>query len=1015
MTFARWLEAHRRSILFVFLMATASGVAAYFALPAGLFPRTTFPRIVVSIDAGDRPADRMAIEVTRPLEEAIRTVQDVREIRSNTSRGACDISLNFDWGSDMITRTLMVESAIARVLPSLPPGISYRVRRMDPTVFPVIGLSLRSPKRSLVELRDRALYDLRPRLSTITGVAEIGVVGGHTEEIQVLLDLAKLAATGLTLEQVVQAVSAANVVEAIGRLEENEKLYLILSDTQFRDLQALRQVIVQRSPSGVVLLQDVARIQTAPAPEWTRVVANGSDAILLNVYQQIDGNTVQIQRDIERSVAAYLGNAPKDLSVSTWYDQSELVTAAVLSVRDSALIGVALAIFVLWLFLRSVRMTLVVAACAPAVLAMTLVVLFVSGQRLDVMTLGGMAAAVGLILDDGIVMVEHAVRRLRESKTGGAEVVLASAGEMTHALTGSSLCTIVVFVPLAFLGGVTGAFFKALALTMVSALVISYLFALFAVPILARWLLSPKDAEREDIGRGMTRVLATYESLLARLLARPAWLLVGVLPLLSFGWLAYTHVGTGFMPAMDEGGFAIDYRAPAGVSLQETDRRLREVEKVLGRIPEVLSYSRRTGLQLGGAITEANEGDYFVRLKPAPRRGIEAIMDDVRNEIEQRVPGLEVELPQLMEDLIGDLTAVPQPIEVKLFGSEPITLRAEAEIVAERIGHISGVVDVKSGVVVAGDSVNLRVDRDKAQLLGLDPDQITRLARVALEGTVATWVQRGEKMVGVRVWSDRGRSLLTQAIRDLQLLTPDQTRVRLGRVATLDIETGQPQITRENLKTMVAVTGRISGRDLGSVMKDVKTSVQKTRLSPTTYAEYGGLYQVQQQSFQGLVLVLIAAVLLVFGLLLYLYETVAAPVAILAVATLATSAVFPALFATGIELNITSMVGLTMIVGISAEAAVFYLSQLEDSKVGKKDLRAALLEAGRLRFRPIMMTALAAILALMPLGMGIGQGSAMLQPLAVAIISGLVLTVPAVLLVLPTLYLLLCGERLAPA
>ncbi len=1012
MTFARWLQAHRRSLLFLFLVLGAGGVASYFALPVGLFPKATFPRVMVSVDAGDRPADRMVVEVTRPLEEAIRAVQGVRDVRSDSSRGTADISVNFDWGTDMITRTLMVESAISHVLPSLPAGTSYEVRRMDPTVFPVIGLSLRSKQRSLVELRDRALYELRPRLSTIRGVASIGVIGGRTAEIQVLVDPVKLDASGVTLEEVVQAVSASNVVEAVGRIEQNEKLFLILSSTEFKNLRALGQVVVRQSDRGVVLLDDVAIIQNAEAPQWTRVVADGRDAVLLNVYQQIDGNTVQIERDIQRTVAEFLHDAPKDLSVSTWYDQSELVTHAIASMRDAALIGVALAIAVLYLFLRSARVTAAAATSVPLVLAITLLILYATGQRLDIMTLGGMAAAVGLVLDDGIVMVEHGIRRLRETHGTEPGVLAQAAREMTHSLTGSSLATIVVFVPLAFLGGVTGAFFKALALTMVSALVVSYLFALLALPSLSRWLLTERDANRRDVGPWTSRFIARYQQVLRHLLEHPSWLLLGVLPVLAIGWFSYQQVGTGFMPAMDEGGFVIDYRAPASTSLAETDRRLREVEKILADVPEVASYSRRTGLQLGGAITEANEGDYFVRLKPLPRRPIGDIMDEVRGRIETRVPGLEVELPQLMEDLIGDLTAVPQPIEVKLFGPDPVVLRRQAEQVARRIQGIAGVVDVKSGVVLAGDAVKIQVDRLKAKLLGLDPDQVTRLARIALDGKVTTEVQRSEKMVGIRVWSERPVRSRIEDIRRLQLTTQDGRRVRLGRVANVSLETGQPQLTRENLKTMVPVTGRISGRDMGSVMNDVQSTVGAMNLPSDVYVEYGGLYSVQQRSFQGLLVVLLAAALLVSALLLYLYENFAAPIAILSVALLAGTGVFPALWWTGIELNITSMVGLTMIVGIAAEAAIFYMSQLAES-AQELDPVQALLDAGKLRFRPIVMTALAAILALMPLALGIGQGSAMLQPLAVAIVAGLVLTVPAVLLVLPTLVHLLSGKHSA--
>lgn len=1003
MTGAQWLQTHRRSVLVGIAVLAAGGAASLASLPVGLFPRTTFPRVVVSVDAGTRPADRMVVEVTRPLEEAVRSVPGVRNVRSNTTRGSADISIDFDWGVDMISATLQVESEIARQLPDLPAGVRYEVRRMDPTVFPVIGLALTSDSRSQIELRDIGRFDLQPLLSTIDGVARIAVLGGRTEELEVLIDPPRLAAAGLTLEDVVQRVSAANVVEAVGRLEQNEKLYLLLSNTQFKGLQELSQVIVGQSPEGFVRLGDVATLQRGPAPEWTRVVADGRPAVLLNVYQQPGGHTVQVARDLAARLAEYRTRAPADLRIETWYDQSELITAAAGSVRDAVGIGIALAVGVLWAFLRNLRITAIVVLTVPVVLAATLLVLRVLDLSINIMTLGGLAAAVGLVVDDGIVMVEHMIRRLRERSEPRHRIVLRAAREMSLPLTGSSLATVIIFLPLAYLSGVTGAFFKALSITMASALVLSYLVACLAVPLLADALLRERDAHAEDVGPWLAAVLDGYTRAVRTLLARPFWLGLALVPFLGLGVLAWRSVGSGFMPHMDEGGFILDYVAPPGTSLDETNRRLREVGRILSSIPEVRAYSRRTGLALGGFITEPNEGDYFVRLKPPPRRPISEVMDEVRRRVELRVPGLEIELAQLMEDLIGDLTAVPQPIEVKIFGPDAAHLRADADPVAAALRGVPDVVDVKNGVVLAGDAVEIRVDRLKAQLLGLDPDRVTRLARVALEGDVTTQVQRGEKMVGVRVWTEADARALLERIRNLRIVGADGHGVRLGRLAHFETVVGQPQITRENMKTMVAVTGRISGRDLGSVMGDVKQAVGALHLGAGEYVEYGGLYREQQKSFRGLVRVLLAAVLLVFLLLLHLYEHFAAPVAILLVDGLAATAVFSGLWWTGSELNISSMMGLTMIVGISSEAAIFYMTQWSESSE-RLDFSEALIEAGRLRLRPITMTALAAIGALLPLALGIGTGSAMLQPLAIAIVAGLVVTVPAVLIALPVVF-----------
>jgi multidrug efflux pump subunit AcrB len=981
-----------------------------FQLPVSLFPRTTFPRVVVSADAGDRPADRMVIEVTRLLEEAVRSVPGIRTLRSTTSRGSCEISANFRWGQDMIATTLEVQSAIARILPDLPPGIGFEVRRMDPTVFPVIGLSLTSSTRSLVELRDLGLYDLRPVLSAVDGVAKIDVLGGHEQEYHVLLSPERLESADLTLAEVVAAVSATNVVEAVGRLEQDEKLYLVLSDTQFHGLDDLSRVVVRHGATGDVLLSDVATVEDAAAPAWTRVTAEGRDAVLLNVYQQPDGNTTQIARDVDARLADFRQRVGTDVAVHPWYDQSVLIDDAAASVRDSIVIGVLLAVAVLLLFLRNARITLVVSLSVPVVLAITALALLAAGRGLNIMTLGGMAAAVGLIVDDGIVMVEHVVRRLRDEKGGGGSVLMRAAHEMLPPLTASSLATIVIFVPLAFLSGVTGAFFKALSLTMAIALAVSYAFAALAVPVLSGLFLSARDAEREDVGRVLGAALRVHAVVLDILLRRKVLALAVVVPLALLGWIAYRQVGTGFMPAMDEGGFVLDYRAPAGTSLDETDRRLRLVEGILAKVPDVRTWSRRTGLALGGGITEANEGDFFVRLKPQPRRPIEVVMDDVRGQVLQQVPGLDIEILQLMEDLIGDLTAVPQPIEIQLLGASADTLRGAAEPVAAAIERIPGVVDVKSGVVLAGDALDVRVDRLKAEMLGLDPEAVTRIARIALAGEVASQVQRGEKMIGVRIWTRPEARASIERVARLRLRTPEGASVPLGRIATLETVSGQPQIVRENLETMVAVTGRIAGRDLGSVIRDVRAAVEALPLPAGVHVEYGGLYRQQQESFRGLLMVLVAAIGLVFVLLLYVYERFAAPVAILAVDLLAIVGVFVGLWWTGTELNISSMMGLTMIVGISSEAAIFYMTGWREA-TARLDPRAALIEAGRLRFRPISMTALAAILALAPLAVAIGQGSAMLQPLAIAIISGLVLTVPLVLVVLPVLFALLGGTR----
>src|SRR5882724_4895200 len=617
MNFTGWVQTHRFSLLFLISALIAGGLAATSKLPVALFPYVTFPRVMVNIDAGDRPAERMMIEVTFPIEQAVRAVPGVRNVRSTTSRGSAEISINFDWGEDMIAAMLQVESAINQVMPSLPQGTTFNARRMDPTVFPVLAYSLTSDIHSLVELRDVAVYQLRPLLSTISGVAKIEVLGGAQREYEVNINPARLDSYGLSLSDVAKVLSAANVIEAVGRMEDHYKLYLAMSDTRLQSLDQIRGTIIRSGPGGLVRLDNVATINEGTSPQWTRVTADGHDAVIFQVHQQPGGNTVQIAQEIKAKLAGFQKQLSSDIKIANWYDQSELIVSAAQSVRDAIIVGVVFAVLILLLFLRNLKVTLIAAIAVPSVLAATVLLLYVFNMSFNMMTLGGMAAAVGLIIDDAIVMVEHIARRLGE---GGAlrGRALRAAKEFTKSLAGSSASTIIIFAPLAFLSGVTGAFFKALSLTMAASLVISFVVAWLAVPILADHFLGAKDANQKEGGALTEHVHRRYERLMRRLLARPALLLFAIVPLVLLAWIAYQRVGSGFMPVMDEGGFILDYRAQSGTSLSETDRLLRQVERILRATPEVQTYSRRTGLQLGGGVTVANTGDFFIRLSPQP-------------------------------------------------------------------------------------------------------------------------------------------------------------------------------------------------------------------------------------------------------------------------------------------------------------------------------------------------------------------------------------------------------------
>ena len=1007
MSVTAWMQRHRRSLLFLALMLAIGGLASALRMPVALFPNVAFPRVQVSLDAGDRPADQMAVEVTTPVEEAIRRVRGVRDVRSTTSRGSAEVAVTFDWGADMAGALQEVNAAVGQVLPQLPAGTALSTRRMDPTTFPVLAWSLRSHTQSPSALHDLAEYQLRPLLSGISGVARVDVQGGEVAEFHADVDPGKLRAQQLSLTEVAAAVGRAATIQAMGRVADHYKLYLLLADNQPKTLAALRGIVLRAGPGGVLRLGDVAAVSLDHVPQWIRVNADGQDAVLLQVFQQPDGNSVQIAQEVRQRLADYAPQMPPGVRIANWYDQTQLVSGAAASVRDAILIGVLLAGLVLFVFLRNTRVILVALIVVPAVLAITVLLLSVLGMSFNMMTLGGMAAAVGLIIDDVIVMLEHIMRRLHRGDGEVHERIAGAAWEFTRPLTGSSAATVVIFLPLAFLSGVTGAFFKALSLTMASALVISYLLTWIAVPLLAERFLDERHRAEHPPGRFTRRMMQGYQNLLQRWLRRPWLVLLLVVPLLLVGGLAYTRVGTGFMPQMDEGGFILDYLSPPGTSLQETDRLLRQVEAIIRANPYVDTYSRRTGLQLGGGLTEANQGDFFVRLKNGARPDTETVMAQVREEVEQRVPGLDIELSQLMEDLIGDLVAVPQPIEIQLYGDDPAQLAATADKVAAAIGRIGGVVGVRNGINPAGDALTVQVDPARAALAGLDPASVTEQVATAIDGSVVTQLPTQGKLVGVRVRLPESAHQQLEQVAALPIRAGDGHLLPLSRVATLQQVQGQPQITRDNLKRMVAVTGRISARSLGATIADVKRVLARPGLLPRgMYYRLGGLYQQQQQAFRGLTIVMLAAIALVFALLLFLYESFRVALVILAMPLLAIPAVFAGLWLSGIELNISAMMGMTMIVGIVTEVAIFYFSELEQAAAGLP-LHEALHEAGRHRTRPILMSTLAAMLTLLPLALALGGGSQMQQPLAVAIIAGLLVQVPLVLLVMPVLYALL--------
>ncbi len=1007
MSFVGWIEHHRRSLLFVAVALALAGAYAAMTLPIGLFPTVSFPRIRITIDSGSMPAKQMLIEVTEPLEEVARAVPGATGITSTTSRGSAEIFVDFPWRSNMQQALLSVNAAIAEALPKLPPGTSYLALQMSPNaIMPFVSYALISKEVSPTELRRLAKYQIVPLMTGIPGIRRTGVLGGETPEVEVAIDPHKLEEFRLTLADVTNAVSAANTLKAIGRLEDNDLLYLTVSSNAFTSVASVGNVKLRNAAGGIVRLSDMAKVTMGSVPQWLLVGENGRPAVTVDVYQQDNADSLTLGKEVQQRLDDFMKTQPKSVNLYKWYDQTELVRSSIRAVEEAIGIGLIFAALVVFGFLRNWRVTLVAMMVVPLSVLITILLFTVMGMSFNIMTLGGIAAAIGLLIDDVIVMIEHIARRAGVPDLAEPQgTVLPAAREFFSPLLGSSLATIIIFLPLAFLSGVTGAFFESLAMTMASALVISFMLTTFTVPLLARGIIDFKKWDDPQHGRE-TWLQRTHGRLLLGLFAHPSLVALAVLVLVGVGYFAYGRVGTGFLPKMDEGGFVLDYHTAPGTSLTETNRELEQVEAILKNDPYVYTFSRRTGAGLGGDLTESYQGDFFVRLNPSNRPPMWTVMDEITKKITDQVPGISFDTHQLLDDMIGDMVGRRQPIVIELSAKDPTLLPGVAEKVANAIATVPGIepASVNNGVVPAGDALDIHVEPAAAAMAGVTPAEVEAQLYHYLHGTVVTNYLGAVQPVGVRLWLDPpNERIYKNQLSDLTIRAPDGHVFPLGTVAQVRFIAGQPEITRDNLEQVIAVTAQIGGgHDLGSTAAAVQAIFNRPGfLPPNVYYQAGGAYKQQQMAAHGMIRVFAAAAIGEVILLLFLYERFWIPVIIIVSSLISTSAVFVGLWLTGVELNITAMMGMVMIIGIATEMAVFLVSEY---RALERDMpaRRALQEAALNRLRPITMSTLAMILALLPLGSAIsGSGDQMLQPLAVAIIAGIIVQLPLVLLAMP--------------
>jgi CzcA family heavy metal efflux pump len=1014
-----WVTRHATTILFFIIVLSLAGIYLAGRVPISVFPEANFPRVVIGIDNGVMPVDQMQVTITKPIEDAMNSVPGLQTVRSNTSRGSAEVSLFFDWNVDMFHTLQLVDAALSKVRQTLPATAVITTNRLTFATFPILGYSLTSDTVALPRLWEMATYELKPSLNRLNGVSTVVIQGDQIPNIEVVPEPAKLVASGVTVSDILNSIQLTNLVDSPGLFQTNHELVLGLVGAQVHDADQLSQVVIKNTAAGIpIRIADVATVKRSIEPQYTMVRASRKPAVLINIARQPSSNTVQVADEVAIEVERLRQLLPPGVKLQPYYDQSELVRESIASVRDAILIGLVLATVIIIVFLRDWRSSLVAGLVIPTTIAITFVFLYVLGESFNLMTLGGLAAAVGLVIDDAIVVVENIVLH-RQAGEGRAEAIRKALHEITTPLIGSTITPIVVFLPLISVQGVTGSFFRALAVTMTVSLLASLLLALTWTPALSALLLKSRnvfgveattqhvDIHHEETGF-MRRVLDFHGRWLRRALERPILLFAGCAVLLIGVYAGYSALGTDLLPEMDEGGFILDYIMPPGSSLVETDRVLQYVESILEKTDEVESISRRTGLQMGfAAVTEANTGDITVKLKKKRDRGIDEVIADIRAQIKKSEPQLDVEFTQVLQDMIGDLSNAPEPIQIKLFNDNPEVLSDVATRVAEAVKKQDGVVDVLDGLenTISGPAVSFQVSPSIATRLGFTAEEVSVDTTAVVEGVPATVPMiSGGRPYTIRVRFPEANRASLEAIQNTVFNSSTGKLSTLQALARTQQLPGQQEIRRENLQRNVVVTGRLEGSDLGSAVKRVQAAVVSLHLPQSVRVSYGGTYEEQQKSFHELTRVLILALVLVFGVLLAEFRNLAAPFAILTSSVLSTFGVVFALLITRTTFSVASFMGLIMVIGIVAKNGILLLDAEARFRSAGYQPEEAMLQAARRRLRPILMTALAAITGMLPLAFALGAGSQMLQPLAIAVIGGLLISMILSLVVTPVVY-----------
>ncbi|MBK5272166.1 MAG: efflux RND transporter permease subunit, partial [Bacteroidia bacterium] len=831
----------------------------------------------------------MMVTVTKPLETAIKQVPDLQMIRSTTSRGSCEISAFMNWGSDIDVNQQHIESKISEIRNVLPPEVNITVAKMNPSILPVMGYSLESNNKSPIELRQLAVYTIKPFLSQVAGISEVRIIGGKTKEYWLQLNTQKMSSLSVTPDLINTALGQTNFIKSNGFLTDYRFLYLAVTDATVHNKDELEELVIKNDGKRIIKLKDIATIDIKEAVEYIKINANGKEGLLVAVVKQPNTNLLDLTTQMKAKIEELKKILPNEVRIKPYYIQADFVNDTAKSVTDSLWVGLLLAMIVAIIFLQSGKASAAILITIPITLCLTLIVLYAMGYGFNIMTIGAVAASIGLIIDDAIVVVEQIHRTHEENPDEPTPGLVQKAIRyLFPAMVGSSLSTIVIFIPFLLMSGVAGSYFKVMTNTMIVTLVCSFFITWIGLPVIYLLLTKKHSAEIQKKIKKAHRV--KKQKWVSFFIFKPYISFVIVAAFIVSIILLLPKLKTGFLPEMDEGSIVLDYWSPPGTTLDESDRMLREAEKIITSMPETEAYSRRTGTEMGFFITEPNRGDYLIQLKKKRNRTTEQVIEELRQKIENTQPALRIDFGQVIGDMLGDLMASIQPIEIKIFGDNQKKLQELSVQAATIVEKVKGTADVFDGIVIAGPSITILPNYTKLAQYGITPADLQFQLQTSLEGNVVGNLFEKQQYSAIRIVYPGSRKLSISEISKQQIFLPDGRLKPISEMATVIINSGEAEIERENLQSMGVVTGRLESRDLGSVMKEIQQKISsQINLPPGYHIEYGGSFKEQQQSFKELLMILIAASLLVFSVILFLFRQIKVAVLILLIAVLGIS------------------------------------------------------------------------------------------------------------------------------